>query len=62
MSRRKIEGSIPAAELPVVQAQNRAYMLRFAGRPGHCHNCGEELRKPWDTNCRECFASDDDET
>lgn len=41
MSRRKIEGSIPASQLPALEAADRAYMLRFAGRPGHCRNCGE---------------------
>jgi hypothetical protein len=58
MSRRKIETSIPAAELPAALAADVAYMRRFIGRPGHCNNCGEQLRHPNDTNCRACFASD----
>lgn len=63
MSRRKVESSCTAAEAADARAWNNRNMREnYAGRPGHCHSCGWPLRHPNDTNCRNCFASDTDET
>lgn len=62
MSRRKNELSVPTSELPKIRAEVNASMRLNIGKPGYCHNCGWPLRHPSDTNCRECFASDTDET